>query len=89
MTANGVKVTITTSAGNDGAVVVFIDTTFEPDGSDVGPGLRVLLNDDPVFEGVEYRPDPTEDMDEFELAAHNEAMINDPAYRQAIHCERN
>ncbi len=49
-----VRVTITTSDGDDGAVVVFIDTQFEPDGSDGGPGLRVWINDDPQYEGVLY-----------------------------------
>lgn len=40
-----VKVMVTRSAGDDRAVVVFIDTSFEPNGSDGGPGLRVLIND--------------------------------------------
>lgn len=39
----GVHVEITSSAGSDGAVVVFIDTDFEPWET---PGLRVLINDD-------------------------------------------
>jgi hypothetical protein len=47
----GVTVRVTDSAGVDGAVVVFIDTTFEPDASDGGPGLRVLINDEPAYEG--------------------------------------
>lgn len=55
----GVTVTITPSAGDDGAIVVFIDTTFEPDASDGGPGLRVRVNDDPVYEGKPYMPEPT------------------------------
>lgn len=50
----GVEVTITTSDGPDGAVVVFIDTDFEPNGSDGGPGLRVNINDDPTYEGVAH-----------------------------------
>jgi hypothetical protein len=55
--ALGVTVTIVRSAGSDGAVVVMIDTEFEPDASDSGPGLRVLVNDGPpVYEGVEYKP---------------------------------
>jgi DNA-binding MarR family transcriptional regulator len=49
-----VKITVTRSAGNDGAVVVMVDTSFEPDGSDGGPGLRVLVNDDPAFSGRPY-----------------------------------
>lgn len=52
----GVQACIVASAGADGATVVMIDTTFEPDGSDGGTGLRVLVNDAPVFEGVKYRP---------------------------------
>lgn len=50
----GVEVTIQESAGSDGAVVVIIDTDFEPDASDGGPGLRVLINDDPTYAGVDY-----------------------------------
>lgn len=84
----GVKVTITESAGLDGAVVIFIDTDFEPSAIDGGPGLRVLINDDPTYEGVPWRGDPTEYMSEEELAAHNEAM-NDPLYREAMLQERN
>lgn len=56
-TAEG-EIIVTYSAGVDGAVLVFIDTKFEPDGSDGGPGLRVLLNDEPVFQGVGYLGDP-------------------------------
>ena len=40
-----VTVGVTRSTGRDGAVVVFVHTTFEPDGSDGGPGLRVRVND--------------------------------------------
>lgn len=54
-----VDVEVTTSAGKDNAIVVMIDTGFEPDGSDGGPGLRVLVNDHPVYVGVAY--EPTED----------------------------
>lgn len=54
-----IKVGITKSAGKDNAVVVFVDTQFEPNGSDGGPGLRVLINDDPTYEGVAF--DPRED----------------------------
>lgn len=50
----GVKAIITRSDGPDGAVVVFIDTEFEPDASDGGPGLRVLINDDDTYVGVEH-----------------------------------
>lgn len=48
------SVTVTRSAGTDGAVVVFIDTTFEPDASDGGPGLRVMVNDAVVLAGRSY-----------------------------------
>lgn len=53
---DGVAVTITHSAGSDGAIVVFIDTEFEPDASDGGPGLRVQINDDDTYKGVKYTP---------------------------------
>lgn len=52
----GVEVTVGESAGTDGAIVVNIDTEFEPDGSDGGPGLRVLINDDPTYVGKDYEP---------------------------------
>lgn len=50
----GTKVIITRSAGTDNAVVVFIDTEFEPNASDGGPGLRVLINDDDTYVGKPY-----------------------------------
>jgi hypothetical protein len=53
--AGGVTITLTTSAGSDGAVVVFIDTEGQPDGSDGWRGLRVMVNDGDVFVGVPYR----------------------------------
>lgn len=53
--ALGVRVHVTTSAGSDGAVLVLIDTDFEPDGSD-GSGLRVRVNDEVVYAGVDYEP---------------------------------
>lgn len=50
-----VQVIVTRSAGKDGAVLVFIDTyNFEPDGSDGGPGLRVLLNDGDLYTEVPF-----------------------------------
>jgi hypothetical protein len=52
---SAVTVTVTRSGGADGAMLVFIDTDFEPNGSDDGPGLRVRLNDDIVYEGKAYR----------------------------------
>jgi hypothetical protein len=56
------QITVTRSAGDDRAVTVFIDTKFEPDGSDGGPGLRVLVNDDEAYVGKAY-----------ELGEHHEA----------------
>jgi hypothetical protein len=52
----GVTTIVTRSAGADGAVVVFIDTDFEPGASDGGPGLRVRINDDTTYAGVAYEP---------------------------------
>lgn len=46
---SGVEVTVTRSAGTDGAVVVFVDTDFEPDASDGGPGLRIVVNDTDTY----------------------------------------
>lgn len=59
-TAEGdlLHITVTRSAGDDGALLVIIDTEFEPDGSDGGPGLRVMVNDGDVFEGVPLGPAP-------------------------------
>lgn len=47
MTADEQEITVivTRSSGTDGAVLVMIDTNFEPNASDGGPGLRVLVND--------------------------------------------
>ena len=47
-------VTISRTAGADGAWIVQIDTGFEPDGSDEGPGLRVFINDDDTYVGVPF-----------------------------------
>jgi len=47
-------ISVTRSAGDDRAIVVFIDTDFEPNGSDDGPGLRVLINDDEAYTGKAY-----------------------------------
>jgi hypothetical protein len=49
------KLTVTRSAGLDDAVLVLVDTGFEPDASDGGPGLRVLVNDFDAYEGVSYQ----------------------------------
>lgn len=56
------RISVTRSAGDDRAVVVFVDTDFEPDGSDGGPGLRILVNDNEGFVGKAY-----------DLGAHHEA----------------
>ena len=52
-----VSVTVEKSSGSDDAIVIQIDTEFEPDGSDGGPGLRVFVNDGDAFIGVPYRPE--------------------------------
>ncbi len=53
----GVEVTITRSAGADNAPVVFVDSDPEriADG-ERGPRMRILLNDEPVYEGEPYLP---------------------------------
>ena len=43
ISAHGVTVTITRSAGADDAVVVYVDTEGLP-----GPECRILLNDEPA-----------------------------------------
>jgi hypothetical protein len=57
-----ITITATRSAGLDGAVLVFIDTDFEPDASDGGPGLRIMLNDSDAYVGkqAEYADDVVE-----------------------------
>lgn len=52
--APSLTVTVTRSAGDDRAVLMLVDTNFEPDGSDKGPGLRILVNDDEAFVGKAY-----------------------------------
>ena len=44
----------------DSVWVVQIDTEFEPDGSDDGPGLRVYINDDDAYIGKERPRQPGE-----------------------------
>lgn len=53
VSAHGVDVTITRSAGADGAVVVFVDSlgVHEIGGM---PQMRILLNDGEVYVGVPY-----------------------------------
>lgn len=53
VTAHNITVTITRSAGADNAPLVMVDTTEEID-SDDGPLMRILLNDEPVWNGVAY-----------------------------------
>lgn len=57
LTSEGVTVTITRSAGRDGAPVVFVDNDGDviPDGPR-GPELRIRLNDELVYEGKPYEP---------------------------------
>lgn len=38
------------SAGSDGALVLFVDTNYEPNGSDGSRGLRIRINDVDVLE---------------------------------------
>ncbi len=86
--SQGIKVTITQSAGEDGAMVVFVDTEFEPNASDGGPGLRVLINDHDTYIGVPYayHPDHTECADGCGLAVtHDGACRDKPGGR--IVCE--
>ena len=52
-----VTIAVTRSGGADGAVLIFVDTDFEPDGSDGGPGLRILVNDGDAFIGMPYGSD--------------------------------
>lgn len=50
-----IVITVTLSAGDDGATLIFIDTPFEPDGSDGSRGLRIVLNDDSLYDGVRFK----------------------------------
>lgn len=51
ITANGVTITVTHSAGTDGAVVVFIDgDVLKAEGKS---GIRIHLNDGVIFEDTE------------------------------------
>lgn len=48
----GRTITVTVDASElDGSYTVFVETNFEPDASDGGPGLRLYLNDEIVHEG--------------------------------------
>ena len=66
-------ITVTRSAGDDRAVVVFIDTEFEPTGK---PGLRILVNDNEVYEGKRYELDANHDAKSVSF----EVSLDDIAY---------
>lgn len=52
--------------------------------------LNFLREESPAeYEQVHRGPDVTDDMDDDEIAAHNDAMENDPQYRDAVHQGRN
>ena len=53
--AQSYDVTVTRSAGTDGAVVVFIDGDFE-----IAGGLRILVNDADAYHTVQYEQDDTD-----------------------------
>jgi hypothetical protein len=56
---HGFTVTITRSAGPDGAVVIYVDGGTEPDiMPDGSPRCRIRLNDEPVYEAVAFEPGP-------------------------------
>ncbi len=55
-----VTVTVTRSGGLDDAVLVLVDTDFEPDGSDGRGGMRVAVNDAAVLTGVGRVAGPTD-----------------------------
>ena len=58
-----VEISVTRSAGEDRAVLVLIDTSFEPFApGDDDLGLRVLLNDNEIYVGKPY-----------DLGAHHDA----------------
>lgn len=62
ITAHGVTVTITRSAGSDGAPVVFVDTNGAvPENQDEQPAIRVYVNDDTVYVGAEFTSADEED----------------------------
>lgn len=45
--------TVTMTKGEDGSVIVWVDTDNEPDGSDGGRKLRVWVNDGKVYDAAE------------------------------------
>ena len=60
-----VEISVTRSAGDDRAVLVLIDTSFEPFApGDDDLGLRVLLNDNEIYVGKPY-----------DLGAHHDAPV--------------
>lgn len=52
-------VTVTICKGQDGAPVVFVDTSEENE-STKGPAVRVRLNDEPIWNGTEHFEQTTE-----------------------------
>jgi hypothetical protein len=53
-TGHHVTVTVHHSGGTDAAAVVQVETDFAPDGTDGGPGLRIVLHDDDTYVGVPF-----------------------------------
>lgn len=58
-TYEGFTVTMCTSAGTDGAVVIFVDGPDEPERErhempDGSPRCRIRLNDEPIYAPVPY-----------------------------------
>lgn len=77
-----VRLAVTRSAGDDRAVVVFVDTEFEPDASDGGPGLRVLLNDDEAYVGKAYDLPERHDPGHEAAAKHFEVRLDEIPYAE-------
>lgn len=74
LTCGETTIAIGQSGGDDKATVIYIDTQYEPDGSDGGTGLRIFLNDNDTFIGVPYQ-DKEEAVCQYCLAEiHTDAM---------------
>lgn len=78
MDEQSITVTVTRSAGDDQAVLVFIDTNFEPSASDGGPGLRVLINDHDTYVGVAF--DHNEENEREAKSVEHTIKLSDIAY---------
>lgn len=50
----GTTISVDVSPGIDGAIVVYIDTYYEPDGSDGTSGMRIYLNEDCLYESTPF-----------------------------------